>query len=129
MIALYLLVVKPWRMRWGATDDEVSREMPGDELIPGAASATRAITIEATPDAIWPWLVQLGYGKAGWYSYDWIDNDFRPSANRILPQYQSLSPSSTVENATEALARCGGCPASAFRLLVFSLDLDRTLGQ
>lgn len=89
-IGLYLLVVKPWHMQWGATDDEVSRGMPGDELIPGAGSTTRAITIDAPPDAVWPWLVQLGYGNAGWYSYDWIDNDFRPSADRILPQHQNL---------------------------------------
>ena len=92
VVAFYLLVVKPWHMRWGATDDEVTRAMPGDELIPGAGSATRAITVDATPEVVWPWLVQLGYGKAGWYSYDWIDNDFRPSADRILPEYQHLRP-------------------------------------
>ena len=64
--------------------------MPGDELIPGARSATRAITIDATPEEVWPWLVQIGFGKAGWYSYDWIDNDFKPSADRIIPEYQDL---------------------------------------
>jgi len=92
VVALYLWVVKPWHIRWGATEDEVVRAMPGDELIPDAGSATRAITIDATAEDVWPWLVQLGYGKAGWYSYDWIDNDFRPSADRILPQYQDLRP-------------------------------------
>jgi hypothetical protein len=91
LVVLYLRVVKPWHLRWGATDLEVTRPMPGDELIPGAAPATRAITIDATPEGIWPWLVQLGFGKAGWYSYDWIDNDFRPSADRILPEYQDLA--------------------------------------
>ena len=90
VLGLYLWVIKPWHMRWGATDDEVAREMPGDELIPGAGSATRAITVEASPEDIWPWLVQLGYGKAGWYSYDWIDNDFQRSAEQILPEYQDL---------------------------------------
>ena len=64
--------------------------MPGDELSPGADQATRAITITARPEEVWPWLVQLGFGKAGWYSYDWIDNDFQPSANRIIPEYQDL---------------------------------------
>jgi hypothetical protein len=92
VVAFYLLVVKPWHTRWGATDTEVARGMPGDELIPGAGSATRAITIGGPPEDVWPWLVQLGYGKAGWYSYDWIDNDFRPSADRILPEYQDLRP-------------------------------------
>jgi hypothetical protein len=90
--ALYLLILKPWHMRWGASDDELHRAMPGDELIPGAGQATRAITIHAEPEQVWPWLVQLGYGKAGWYSYDWIDNDFEPSADRILPEHQELAP-------------------------------------
>jgi hypothetical protein len=87
---LYVRVIKPWHMRWGATDEEVAGSMPGDVLIPDAGCATRAITIAATPQDVWPWLVQLGYGKAGWYSYDWIDNDFRPSADRILSEHQNL---------------------------------------
>lgn len=86
----YVSVVKPWHMRWGATDAENLRSMPGDELIHGAGQATRAISVAARPDEVWPWLVQLGYGKAGWYSYDWIDNDFQPSADRIIPEYQNL---------------------------------------
>ena len=90
LFALYFLVVRPWHLRWGATDDEVAMSLPGDDLIQGAQSATRAITVDAAPGDIWPWLVQLGYGKAGWYSYDWIDNDFKRSANRIIPEYQDL---------------------------------------
>jgi len=90
VIMLYLWAIKPWHLRWGATDSEVARTMPGDKLIPDAGSATRAITIGAPPEEIWPWLVQLGFGKAGWYSYDWIDNDFQASADRILPEYQDL---------------------------------------
>jgi hypothetical protein len=89
---VYRVVIRPWHLRWGATDEETTRAMPGDELLPGATSATRAITIRATPETIWPWLVQLGYGRAGWYSYDWIDNDFQPSAERILPEFQQLEP-------------------------------------
>ena len=90
LVAAYVWIIKPWHLRWGATDAEVAMAMPGDELIPGAKSATRAITIDATAEQVWPWLVQLGFGKAGWYSYDWIDNDFKPSADRILPEYQDL---------------------------------------
>jgi hypothetical protein len=51
-------------------------------------NATRAVTIAAPPDDVWPWLVQLGYGRAGWYSYDLFDNAARPSAQRILPEFQ-----------------------------------------
>ena len=87
---LYRSAIRPWHLRWGATDDEVARSMPGDDLLPGAASTTRAITVVARPEDVWPWLVQLGYGRAGWYSYDWIDNDFQPSADRIVPELQHL---------------------------------------
>ncbi len=90
LFGLYVWAIKAWHMRWGATDEEATRTMPGDELIPGAGSATRAISIDASPADVWPWLVQLGYGRAGWYSYDWIDNDFKPSADRILAEYQNL---------------------------------------
>ena len=90
LAVLYFWIVKPWHMRWGATDEEVARTMPGDGLISNAGSTTRAVSIAATPADVWPWLVQIGYGKAGWYSYDWIDNDFTPSADSVLPEYQDL---------------------------------------
>jgi hypothetical protein len=90
VLVTYRLVVQPWQHRWGASDEETERPLPGDEVIPKAKSTTRAITINAEPDEVWPWLVQIGYGKAGWYSYDWIDNDGRPSADRIIPEYQNL---------------------------------------
>jgi hypothetical protein len=87
----YRVLVQPWQHRWGATDEEVRRAMPGDDLLPGATgTTTRAIGIAAPPQQVWPWLVQLGYGRAGWYSYDWIDNDGRPSADRIIPELQAL---------------------------------------
>jgi hypothetical protein len=88
---VYRVLVQPWQHRWGATDEDVCRVMPGDGLVPDAASTSRAITVAAPPEQVWPWLVQLGYGRAGWYSYDWIDNDGRPSAGRILPELQTLS--------------------------------------
>ena len=90
VLGAYRLWVQPWQHRWGATDEEVRRGMPGDDLIPDAASTTRAISIAAPPEQVWPWLVQLGYGRGGWYSYDWIDNDGQPSADHILPELQQL---------------------------------------
>ena len=87
----YLLVVGPWQRRWGATDEEVRRAMPGDAFLrPDAPSTTRAITVDASPEVVFPWLLQIGYGRGGWYSYDWIDNDGRPSADRIVPELQQL---------------------------------------
>jgi hypothetical protein len=76
-------------LRWGATDAEVAGEMPGDELVSEPSfNATRAITIDAPAEAVWPWLVQIGFGRAGFYSYDLFDNAARPSAERILPEHQ-----------------------------------------
>lgn len=80
-----------WHLRWGATDDELAETLPGDELITGAAFvATRAITIDAQPRDVWPWLVQLGFGRAGWYSYDLLDNLGKPSADEVVPELQEL---------------------------------------
>lgn len=76
-------------LRWGATEAEVQGAMPGDELVPRASfSATRAITINAPPEMVWPWIVQMGYRRAGFYTYDLLDNAGFPSATRILPEYQ-----------------------------------------
>jgi hypothetical protein len=79
-----------WHLRWGATDEEVRGSMPGDEIVPKASfNATRAITIDGPPEAVWPWIVQMGYGRAGFYTYDLLDNAAYPSADRILEEYQT----------------------------------------
>jgi hypothetical protein len=78
-----------WHLRWGATDAEVASAMPGDENVPAPSfNATRAITIAAPPEQVWPWIVQIGTGRAGFYAYDLFDNGARPSADRILPELQ-----------------------------------------
>ena len=85
----YLRWIRPWQLRWGATNAELERTMPGDDLLKRPTfNATRAVTIRARPEEIWPWIVQLGYGRAGWYSYDWIDNLGRPSAESIISELQ-----------------------------------------
>lgn len=87
---VYLLFIRPWHLRWGATDEEVHRSLPGDDLVSHPIlKATRAITIRARATEIWPWLVQMGYGRAGWYSYDWIDNA-GVHVNRIIPELQHI---------------------------------------
>jgi hypothetical protein len=66
--------------------------LPGDDLLPAArAQATHHIDIEAAPDRVWPWLVQMGRGRAGWYSWDRLDNGGIPSADRIIPALQTLA--------------------------------------
>ncbi len=71
---------------------ERTRALPGDELIPSPiGSLTHAVTIRRSPHDVWPWLVQMGAGRGGWYSYDRIDNGGRPSADRVLPQFQTIA--------------------------------------
>jgi uncharacterized protein YndB with AHSA1/START domain len=88
---LYIRVIRPWQLRWGATDEELARALPGDELVARPTfNATRAVTIAAPPELVWPWLVQVGVTRAGWYSYDLLDNLGRPSARTIIPELQDL---------------------------------------
>lgn len=89
--AAYFLVYRPLQLRWGATGEEVARAMPGDEVQQYPIfNATRAVTIDARPEDVWPWLVQIGYKRAGWYGLDLLDNAGIPSARRIVPELQSL---------------------------------------
>jgi hypothetical protein len=77
LFGVYLRFIRPWQLRWGATDEEVARAMPGDDEVKHPTSnATRAVTIQARPEEIWPWLVQIGQGKAGYYSYERLENLF-----------------------------------------------------
>jgi hypothetical protein len=82
-----------WHLRWGATDEEVATPLPGDDIVADPTFApTRAITIGARPDEIWPWIVQIGYGRAGFYAYDVLDNlGHGRSAERIVPELQDLA--------------------------------------
>jgi len=91
----YLVVCRPYQLHWGATDSEIERPMAGDELTPNPSFlATRAITIEGGPEEIWPWLLQMGYGRAGYYGYDLLENAGSPeglkSADEILPRFQTF---------------------------------------
>jgi hypothetical protein len=96
----YWLGLRPWHIRWGATHDEVGRSLPGDEIVPRPRKwSTRAITIEAPAEAVWPWIVQIGQSRGGLYSYDWLENlagcDIH-SAKRVIPELQALRVGDTV---------------------------------
>jgi hypothetical protein len=87
----FLRLYRPWHSRWGATDEEVELEMPGDDRVKQPTfNVTRAITIHARPEEIWPWMIQIGFGRAGFYSYDLLDNLGKPSADRIIPELQHI---------------------------------------
>jgi len=90
---IYAFGVRPRLVRWGATDAEVKRPYPGAGIIPGAArsSTTMAITIDAPPSAVWPWLVQMGVDRALWYTWDYWRPWGKRSAERIHPEWQDIS--------------------------------------
>jgi hypothetical protein len=89
-VATYRRVVLPWWKTWGIDDRDVGRALPGDDQVPTPwAVDTRSLEIDALPSDVWPLLVQMGYGRAGWYSYDAIDMA-GASSRRIVPEWQSL---------------------------------------
>lgn len=105
--------LRSWHLRWGATEEEVHGTLPGDDLVPRPHfTATRAISIDTPPDDVWPWLLQVGYGRAGFYSYDLLDSLGRPSANRILPQWQHLGPGELIAPMTSHPT-----PQTSFRIV------------
>ena len=92
----YLFLMRPWQRNWGATGAEAGRPMPGDTTVQAPnLIATRAVTIDAPPEKVWPWLAQMGYRRGGLYRYDWIDRALhildKPSAVRLLPEYQAIA--------------------------------------
>ena len=107
LAVLYLAVLRPWQLRRGATDAEVRRSLPGDDLVPDPKCGyTQAVTIKAPVSEVWPWLVQIGYKRAGWYSHDLlhrlmgiagsVDGEHR-SAKRIIPELQDLRVGDVIE--------------------------------
>ena len=96
LAVLYWFPIRRWMSRWGATSSDRVRAMAGDSLLVDPTySGTMAVSVDALPEDIWPWLVQIGYQRGGLYSYDWLDRLFgfldRPSATRILPEFQDLA--------------------------------------
>jgi|SRR6185503_17385708 hypothetical protein len=93
-LAAYTLLIRPWHLRWGATEAELQEPLPGDDVVLNPKhQATHAITINAPVADVWPWLVQIGQNKGGFYSYSLLENlagcDIH-NADRIVPEWQSL---------------------------------------
>lgn len=93
-VVVYAFAVRARMLRWGATDGELQRRLPGDDLVPNPKlNATHAVTVRAPVTHVWQWLVQMGQGRGGFYSYDAIENLMGlgiHSADRILPEFQNL---------------------------------------
>lgn len=109
-----------WHLRWGATPAEVASPLPGDGLMPRAQyRSTRAISIDAPVEDVWPWLVQVGCLRAGWYSNDLLDNLAHPSATVIVPELQHLEAGQRVPMSPR--------PSERSDLTVHSFEVDRWL--
>lgn len=100
-LAAYVVMGRRRQLRWGATDPEVAATLPGDECVASAdLVATRAITVHASPEAVWPWIAQIGRGRGGFYTYDWLENLIGlgiHSADQIVAAWQDVRPGDTVE--------------------------------
>ncbi len=94
--ALYALVLRRRQLQWGSTSEDVASSLPGDELLAQAdLTSTRAITVRAGIEQVWPWLAQMGQGRGGLYSYDWLENLVgcrMHSTDRIVAQWQDVAP-------------------------------------
>lgn len=123
--AAYAARARPWLLHWGATDHEIERPWPGDDLSPEPdAEATRGVTIHAPASAVWPWIVQVGQDRAGFYSYDWLENllGFQiQNVHRILPEFQQREEGDAVWMAPPY--KFGG----RARLTVARLEKDRAM--
>ena len=122
--AAYWTLIRPRMLNWGATPEEGRRSFPGDDLVPDAdAESTMAVDIDAPPDAVWPWLCQLGQDRGGFYSHEWAENlvglDVH-NADRIVPEWQDLAVGDTVR-----LGRADRYPDAT--LEVAALDPARSL--
>ena len=120
--------IRPWHRSWGATASELSMRLPGDELAPRVV-ATHALTIDAPASAVWPWLVQIGQDRGGFYSYTWIENGLLGAGirntDRIHPEWQSLSEGDFVRSArTDWL---GGRFADRTGWLVVDVEPQRSI--
>ncbi|MDQ0756221.1 hypothetical protein [Arthrobacter sp. B3I4] len=94
-LAAYHRFLRPLHLHWGASLEEAGRSMPGDQLVQCPfVTTTRAVSVQAAPGNVWPWLVQMGNGRGGLYSYDFLDRAFGilsgPSAETVLPEFQQL---------------------------------------
>jgi hypothetical protein len=91
LLVVYLFIVRPKQMIWGATKEEVSQPLIGDDIVKKPHFvATRAVTINAPPSEVWKWIIQIGSARAGWYSLDLIDNAGVPSSRELLPEFQKI---------------------------------------
>lgn len=126
----YFGCVRPRVKNAGSTREERERFLPGDDLVPDArGTSTMATTIAAPPEAVWPWLVQMGCNRAGWYSWDRLDNAGVPSADRIHPEWQELGLGDRLPSTTSGRTWFEVAALDPARTLVLRATIDTLRGR
>lgn len=130
--AAYVIALRPWHLRWGATDEEVVSSLPGDSICPeSAGQVTHAITINAPTEKVWPWILQIGQDRGGFYSYAFLENmigcEMR-NTSQIIPEWQNRAVGDTVWFATpkhfDGQAKMIAAIVEPQRSLVFATPMD-----
>ncbi|MEU5047351.1 hypothetical protein [Streptomyces griseorubiginosus] len=129
-VTLYALRYRSSLLTWGATQEEVDTDYPGDELMPDAdGTSTMATTLPAPPEEVWSWLVQMGGDRAGWYSWDFLDHFGEPSADRIVPEWQPLEEGQLLSATQDGRSWFTVSRLEPHRTLVLRSDLDLASGR
>lgn len=149
LAVLYTLKIRPWLLDWGATADERTRPLPGDDLVSNPTHiSTRAITINAGPDDIWSWLIQMGQDRAGFYTHNWVEKLLMSGirdVHEIHPEWQDLKagdlmrtnreiqpghplgwPVVSVDPPRSLVLRSKGMPVGSYAFVLVPLDSRRT---
>jgi hypothetical protein len=112
----YVAVVRPWALNWGTTSEERAQSLPGDDLIPDARYVTtRALTVNAPPSAVWPWLVQMGQDRAGFYTHNWVERLLRsgiPDTHELHPEWQRLEVGDLIRTNHDVRGKAMGWPVA-----------------
>jgi len=147
-LAIYVLVIRPWMLQWGSTRQERDSSLPGDDLAPDADHVTtRAVTIDAPPAAIWPWLVQMGQDRAGFYTHNWVERFLRsgiPDVHEVHTEWQRLEvgdlmrtnhdiggkpmgwPVASIEPTRSIVVRSRNLPAGTYAFVLKPIDTTHT---
>jgi len=117
LLAFYAALIRPWMLRWGSTADERAEPMPGDDLAPDARSVTtRAVTVDASADRVWQWLVQMGQDRAGFYTHNWVERLLRSGirdVHELHPEWQELHVGALVRTNHDIAGKAMGWPVAA----------------
>jgi hypothetical protein len=146
--SIYLFAIRPWMLDWGSTASERRASLPGDDVSPGARYVTtRAATVAATPDRIWPWLVQMGQDRAGFYTHNWVERLLGSGikdVDELHDEWQHLAtgdlmrtnhdiggkamgwPVAEVDPDHALVVRSKGMPVGTYAFVLGPLDDDRT---